>query len=149
MALNRGYAYRSQVGPAAAGQRLIDWLGTSYRHSSPAQWAARLAGAELTLDDTPASGEERLRAGQVVIWQRPPWDEPDVPLTFEVVHEDEVVGYWSTTKFSGSIPADRKAALKTRVAKLRQAIKVAREDANTARVSERKMGDAILGYLFA
>jgi len=88
MALNRGYAYRSQVGPAAAGQRLIDWLGTSYRHSSPAQWAARLAGAELTLDDTPASGEERLRAGQVVIWQRPPWDEPDVPLTFEVVHED-------------------------------------------------------------
>ena len=58
------------------------------------------------------------------------------PAQVEVVHEDEV-------------PADRKAALKTRVAKLRQAIKVAREDANTARVSERKMGDAILGYLFA
>lgn len=71
------------------------------------------------------------------------------PAQVEVVHEDEVVGYWSTTKFSGSIPADRKAALKSRVAKLRQAIKVAREDANTARVSERKMGDAILGYLFA
>ena len=70
------------------------------------------------------------------------------PAQVEVVHEDEVVGYCSTTKFSGSIPADRKAALKTRVAKLRQAIKVAREDANTARVSERKMGDAILGFLF-
>ena len=71
------------------------------------------------------------------------------PAQVEVVHEDEVVGYWSTTKFSGAIPADRKAALKTRVAKLRQAIKVAREDANTVRVGERKMGDAILGYLFA
>lgn len=71
------------------------------------------------------------------------------PAQVEVVHEDEVVGYWNTTKFSGAIPADRKAMLKTRVAKLRQAIKVAREDANTARVGERKMGDALFNYLFA
>jgi hypothetical protein len=67
----------------------------------------------------------------------------------EVVHEDEVVGYWNTTKFSGAIPADRKAALKARASKLREAIKIAREDANTVRVGDRKMGAAILGYLFA
>lgn len=71
------------------------------------------------------------------------------PAQVEVVHEDEVVGYWNTVKFSGAIPATRKAELKARVAKLRQAVKVAREDANTVRVGERKMGDAILGYLFA
>lgn len=67
----------------------------------------------------------------------------------EVFHEDVIVGYWSTVKFSGALTADRKAALKSRVSKLRQAIKIAREDANTARVGERKMGSAILGYLFA
>lgn len=71
------------------------------------------------------------------------------PAQVEVVHEDQVVGYWSTVKFSGALPADRKALLKSRVLKLSQAIKVAREDANTIRVGERKMGEAILGYLFA
>lgn len=67
----------------------------------------------------------------------------------EVFHEDVIVGYWSTVKFSGALTADRKAALKTKVSKLRQAIKVAREDANTVRVGERRMGPAILGYLFS
>lgn len=71
------------------------------------------------------------------------------PAQVEVFHEDVVVGYWSTVKFSGALPAARKAVLKARVAKLREAIKVAREDANTVRVGERKMGDAVLGYLFA
>jgi hypothetical protein len=71
------------------------------------------------------------------------------PAQVEVFHEDVVVGYWNTVKFSGALPAERKAQLKARVAKLREAIKVAREDANTIRVGERKMGDALLGYLFA
>lgn len=71
------------------------------------------------------------------------------PAQVEVFHEDVVVGYWSTVKFSGALPASRKAELKDRVAKLREAIKIAREDANTARVGERKMGEVLLGYLFA
>ena len=70
------------------------------------------------------------------------------PAQVEMVHEDVLVGYWSTVKFSGALPAERKAVLKARVAKLRQAIKVAREDANVARVGERKLGEPILGYLF-
>ncbi len=30
----------------------------------------------------------RLRQGQSVVWRRPPWDEPDAPLTFRVLYED-------------------------------------------------------------
>ena len=71
------------------------------------------------------------------------------PAQVEIVHEDQVVGYWKTIKFSGALPADRKALLKSRVAKLRQAIKIAREEANTIAVGNRKMGDSILGYLFS
>jgi 23S rRNA pseudouridine1911/1915/1917 synthase len=29
-----------------------------------------------------------LRAGARLVWQRPPWIEPDVPLAFAVLHED-------------------------------------------------------------
>ena len=71
------------------------------------------------------------------------------PAQVEVVHEDEVVGYWTTVKFSGAVPADHKAALKSRVSKLQQAIKVAREEANTIHVGERKMGKDLLGFIFA
>lgn len=71
------------------------------------------------------------------------------PAQVEMVHEDVLVGYWSTVKFSGALPADRKAVLKARVAKLRAAIKIAREDANVTRVGERKLGDPVLNYLFA
>jgi len=71
------------------------------------------------------------------------------PAQVEVFHEDVVVGYWSTVKFSGALPAERKAALKDRVAKLRSAVKIAREGANTIVVDEQhKMGSAVLNYLF-
>jgi len=88
MALNRGFAYRTDVGDAAAGRPLGGWLAATYTHSSSDEWMARCARAEVTLDGVVATGHEVLRAGHVVVWQRPPWHEPDVPLTFDVVHED-------------------------------------------------------------
>ena len=88
MAMNRGFAYRAQIGAADAGRGLAAWLAATYTHSSPAAWTARLAAADVTLDGAAATGAETLRAGQVVVWQRPPWDEPDVPLHFDVVHDD-------------------------------------------------------------
>lgn len=88
MALNRGYTYRTQVGSGAAGRSLIEWLTTTYAHSSAAAWRARLEGGEIAIDGRPTTGDPALRSGQVVVWSRPPWDEPDVPLAFDVVHED-------------------------------------------------------------
>lgn len=88
MALNRGFAYRAQIGAADAGRTLVTWLAATYAHSSADVWAARLAGAEISIDGAQADGAENLSPGQIVTWQRPPWDEPDVPLTFDVIHED-------------------------------------------------------------
>lgn len=88
MALNHGWNYASRIDPAAAGQALLAYLASHHRHSDLETWRARLGRGEVELDDRPATGEERLRAGQQVIWTRPPWDEPDVPLTFDVLHED-------------------------------------------------------------
>lgn len=88
MALNRGYRYRQQIGPDGVGHRLIDWLAATYTHSSADVWRGRIERGEIAVDDKPASAERRLRAGQLVVWQRPAWDEPDVPLTFDLVHED-------------------------------------------------------------
>lgn len=88
MALNHGCVYPSQVGPAAAGQTLLAHLADNYRHSDADTWRARLGRGEVELDDRRATGDERLCSGQRIVWTRPPWDEPDVPLHFDVVHED-------------------------------------------------------------
>jgi 23S rRNA pseudouridine1911/1915/1917 synthase len=91
VALNHGWAYRSEVDPAAAGQTLLAHLVGRYRHSDAATWRARLARGEVVLDDRLTTGNDLLRAGQHLVWTRPPWDEPDVPTTFDVVHDDDAL----------------------------------------------------------
>jgi 23S rRNA pseudouridine1911/1915/1917 synthase len=88
MTRNRGYAYRSQIGPAAAGRRVREHLAASYGHSDQTVWDARLDAGEIELDGRPAGGDETLRPGQHLVWHRPPWNEPDVPLAFDLLHED-------------------------------------------------------------
>jgi len=41
------------------------------------------------LDTVPADIDAILRPGQKLIWRRPPWEEPDVPLAFAVLYRDE------------------------------------------------------------
>ena len=71
------------------------------------------------------------------------------PAQVEVYYEDIAVGYWTTTKFSGAVPAQRVNELVDRVEKLANAVKFAREEANAFEVTDRKIGDAVFGYLFA
>lgn len=65
-------------------------------------------------------------------------------------YEDTILeGWWTTTGFSGALPASRKAQLIQRVDALSEAITFAREQANQGEVTDRKVGAAISGYLFA
>ncbi|GGJ26146.1 hypothetical protein GCM10010121_041590 [Streptomyces brasiliensis] len=70
------------------------------------------------------------------------------PAQVEVYYEDVPVGYWTTVKFSGALPARRVNELLDRVEKLQQAVKFAREEANGTDVVDRRVGDAVFGYLF-
>lgn len=71
------------------------------------------------------------------------------PAQVQVYHEDVIVGDWTTKKFSGAVPAARRAALIERVNKLSDAVKVARETANGIEVTDRKAGEAVFEYLFS
>jgi hypothetical protein len=70
------------------------------------------------------------------------------PAQVEVYYEDVPVGYWTTVKFSGSLPATRVALLVERVEKLQNAVRVAREEANNREITDRKAGERVFGYLF-
>jgi hypothetical protein len=71
------------------------------------------------------------------------------PAQVEVYYEDVVVGYWKTVKFSGALPAKRVNELLERVEKLQQAVKFAREEANSTDVVDRETGEKVFRFLFA
>jgi len=70
------------------------------------------------------------------------------PAQVEVYYEDIPVGYWTTVKFSGALPAKRVSELLDRVDKLKEAVKFAREEANNTEAVDKHVGDKVFGYLF-
>jgi hypothetical protein len=71
------------------------------------------------------------------------------PAQVETYTEDVVVGYWTTVKFSAAIPAKEKNEILDRVRKLQEAVKCAREEANGMEVESKRIGGAVLQYIFA
>jgi hypothetical protein len=70
------------------------------------------------------------------------------PAQVEVYYEDIAVGYWTTVKFSGALPAKRVNEILDRVLKLQAAVKFAREEANNADAIDQRVGEAVFTYLF-
>lgn len=81
-------------------------------------------------------------------WEKAPATDKH-PAQVEIFHEDVLVGTWTTRKFSGALPAARVAELTERVDKLIEAVKFAREEANSLEVNDAKAGKAVFDYLFA
>jgi 23S rRNA pseudouridine1911/1915/1917 synthase len=86
--LNQGYSYTSIIGSKYHGQTLLFHLANLYSHSTKQAWQQRLNNGEVTLNGVTATGSESLTAGQTIVWNRPPWIEPDAPLHFEILFED-------------------------------------------------------------
>lgn len=71
------------------------------------------------------------------------------PAQVQVYQEDVVVGYWTKVAFSGAVTAARRNELLARTDKLIDAVKKAREQANTAEVEQQYIGHALFGWLLA
>jgi 23S rRNA pseudouridine1911/1915/1917 synthase len=86
--LNRGYAYTTIIGSKYPGQSLLSHLAGLYRHSTLEAWQEKLNNGEVLLDGVAATGSEPVSLGQTLVWNRPPWIEPDCPRDFDVLFED-------------------------------------------------------------
>jgi len=86
--VNRGFVYREIIDGRGAGRSLLPYLAERYPHSSPAQWGERIASGAVLVDGEASSPEALLRPGQSVLWARPPWEEPAVPLVYALLYED-------------------------------------------------------------
>jgi 23S rRNA pseudouridine1911/1915/1917 synthase len=86
--LNRGYAYTTIIGRKYDGQTLLSHLASLYPHSTRQTWQQRLDNGEVTLNGVTAGASESVVLGQTLVWNRPPWIEPDCPEHFEILFED-------------------------------------------------------------
>jgi 23S rRNA pseudouridine1911/1915/1917 synthase len=86
--MNQGWTYHDRVGPADNGLTVLAFYLRHQTHSSEAAWRARLAEDRITHNGRTASAVATLQTGDELAWTRPPWEEPDVPRAFTVLHED-------------------------------------------------------------
>ena len=85
--LNRGHAYTTIISKYH-GRTLLSHLANLYPHSTPQAWQQNLTNREVTVNGVTANGSELLTSGQTLVWNRPPWIEPDTPQHFEVLFND-------------------------------------------------------------
>lgn len=95
---------------------------------------------------TPPQESVRTRKVQKPIVLYPATEQH--PAQTQVVTEDVAAGVWETVKFSGAISVDHRRLLLRRVTVLQEAVKVAREAANSIDVIDRKEGDQIFDFIF-
>ena len=74
---NKGYVYREILPESLRGDQLLDYLTEKYPNSPRDDWRERIRNGQVRLE------------GDRLTWHRPPWDEPEAPRTFGVLHKDE------------------------------------------------------------
>jgi 23S rRNA pseudouridine1911/1915/1917 synthase len=91
MSLNAGYVYRGLVRARDAGARVLAYHAARFEHSSPAAWRRAIEAGAVRVNGRVADCEQPLCEGDRLEFHRPPWEEPESPLEFRVVHEDQDV----------------------------------------------------------
>lgn len=67
---------------------MAEFLAATYTHSSLQQWTERALDGEIVIEGVAVGPKHPLKPGQTLIWDRPPWEEPEAPLDFSLLYED-------------------------------------------------------------
>jgi 23S rRNA pseudouridine1911/1915/1917 synthase len=86
--VNQGFDYREVLPRVPPGCTLLEYLVRRYRHSSPDAWRERIRAGQVTLDGRPGIPDLPVGGGQTLVWHRPPWREPDAPLSLVTLYVD-------------------------------------------------------------
>ncbi|MGF1602916.1 MAG: RluA family pseudouridine synthase [Thermosynechococcaceae cyanobacterium] len=86
--MNQGWVYHDYIHEGASGVTVLDYYTQRYQRFSEQDWRRRICAGQVLLEGRPASIDTALEAGQHLAYHRPPWQEPEAPLWFEVLYED-------------------------------------------------------------
>ncbi len=85
---NNGWVYKHFVRPKQDGIDLINILSSNYLHSSRETWNSRLLDGQISVNGIRLLENSTLKAGDCLSWERPPWKEPAVPFSFDVIFDN-------------------------------------------------------------
>jgi 23S rRNA pseudouridine1911/1915/1917 synthase len=86
--VNTGFEYREGIGSEAEGETVLHYLARRYRHTDADEWRKRIEAGQVLVEQVRVEPGSPLHRGQSLVWKRPPWEEPPVPLAFAVLHRD-------------------------------------------------------------
>lgn len=84
---------------------MLAHLTATRLHSTESEWASRLERGEVEVEGKRAGRDEILKAGQIVVWHRPPWDEAPVPTSVDIIHEDDSIVVFNKPSGLPTMPA--------------------------------------------
>ena len=113
--------------------------------SSDVIWNKSSVDANLYLTETLVTNRTKKVQSPLVL--APATDKH--PAQVQLISEDIFVGTWNKIDYSGAIPSMQRDEMLKKVEKLREAIKVAREEANSLVINDNhSIGESITAYVF-
>lgn len=82
-------AYRSHIGPHAAGQSLVDFLSNRFKYFNAEQWRQCIESLDVQVNAKGANPEQMLVDGDLVQYFAMRKPEPKVPTHIPIVYQDE------------------------------------------------------------
>ncbi len=86
--MNQGCTYSDRISRTWSGTTVLDYYCRRYQHSDAGVWRSRLESGEVLLNGDRVLAQTPLEFGQILTYHRPPWEEPEAPLAFDVLYED-------------------------------------------------------------
>jgi 23S rRNA pseudouridine1911/1915/1917 synthase len=86
--LNKGYDYSNRISPADEGLSILSFYSVRYPHSTEDEWRQRIESGQVLLNGRPALPDARLVRGDLLVYHRLPWEEPEAPTEFATLFED-------------------------------------------------------------
>jgi 23S rRNA pseudouridine1911/1915/1917 synthase len=86
--MNHGWTYSDRINGAEAGLAALAFYARRYPHSTEAAWRERLERGEITRDGQTLAPATLLAPRDTLQWNRPPWEEPEVPTDITILYED-------------------------------------------------------------
>ena len=86
--MNDGWIYVDRISAATQGHTVLDYYCDRYPHSDRQTWHDRIVTGQIQLNQKPTQPDTVLQSGHVLTYHRPPWQEPEVPLNIDILHDD-------------------------------------------------------------
>lgn len=89
--MNRGWTYRDRVRAADAGRTILEFYAGRYDHTDTSGWREAILDGRVRRNGGAAQPDDRLAAGDLLEYLRPPWREPPAPTDLAVLFEDDAL----------------------------------------------------------